>query len=135
MSRQPRNRRIKRPASKAWRPSAVPIAIALFALTFIFQSFVIPSSSMASTLLVGEHILVERVSLAPSNSWAHFIRYRDLHRGDPIVFYKPSPSPTANTSSIPSAKVPGVTAEWSLDLPTHIQGEDLVVPPGTFFGW
>jgi signal peptidase I len=26
-----------------------------------------------------------------------------------------------------------VLAEWSLDLPTHIQGEDLVIPPGMYF--
>jgi signal peptidase I len=152
--------------------------IALFALTFIFQNFAIPSASMASTLLAGDHVLVERASLAPSTSWAPFIPYRDIHRGEPIVFYKPVLEPdgqqlilvkrvigvpgdrihlrhgivylngvaqnepkavqitSANYDpyrddfpSIPSANVPGVTAEWSLDLPTHIQGEDLVVPP------
>jgi signal peptidase I len=26
-----------------------------------------------------------------------------------------------------------VTAEWSVDLPNHIQGEDLVVPTGSYF--
>ena len=158
------------------------IVIALFALTFIFQNFAIPSASMASTLLVGDHVLVERATLAPSTSWAHFIPYRDVHRGEPIVFYKPvlesdgqelilvkrvigvpgdrihlrrgivylngvaqnEPSAAKPTianydpyrddfPSIPSANVPGVTAGWSLHLPSHIQGEDLVVPPGTFF--
>jgi len=36
------------------------LAIGLFTLTFVFQNFVIPSSSMASTLLVGDHVVVER---------------------------------------------------------------------------
>ena len=156
--------------------------IAFFALTFIFQNFAIPSASMASTLLVGDHVLVDRASLAPSTSWAPLIPYRDIQRGEPIVFYKPVLEPdgqelilikrvigvpgdrihlchgivylngvaqsepkavkitSANYDpyrddfpSIPSANVPGVTAEWSLDLPTHIQDEDLVIPPGSFF--
>ena len=36
-------------------------AVAFFVMTFLFQNFAIPSSSMASTLLVGDHVLVERV--------------------------------------------------------------------------
>jgi signal peptidase I len=156
--------------------------LALFILTFIFQNFAIPSASMASTILVGDHVLVERVSLAPSSSLAPFISYRDVRRGEPIVFYKPILEPdgqemilvkrvigipgdrihlrhgivylngvpqvepqaakitSANYDpyrddfpSIPSTNVFGVTAEWSLDLPSHIQGEDLVVPPDSFF--
>jgi signal peptidase I len=158
------------------------IVIALFALTFIFQNFVIPSSSMASTLLVGDHVLVERATLAPPASWAHILPYREVHRGEPIVFYKPCAEPTGehiilvkrvigvpgdrihlrrgivylngfeqvepraakptaanydpyrdDFPSIPSANIPGVTAQWSLDLPTHIHGLDLVVPPDSFF--
>ena len=34
------------------------LAVGLFTLTFMFQNFVIPSSSMASTLLVGDHVMV-----------------------------------------------------------------------------
>jgi signal peptidase I len=156
--------------------------LALFIFSFIFQNFAIPSASMASTLIIGDHILVERATLAPAASWAPFIPYRDVRRGEPIVFYKPvtelngehmilvkriigvpgdrihlrrgivylngiaqnepqAAKPTvANYSpyrddfpSIPSDNEPRVNAEWSLDLPTHIQGEDLVIPPGTFF--
>ena len=35
------------------------LAVGLFVLTFIFQNFAIPSSSMASTLLVGDHVVVD----------------------------------------------------------------------------
>jgi signal peptidase I len=66
------------------------LAVGLFALTFIFQNFVIPSSSMASTLLVGDHVVVELESLAPPTKWASFLPYREVRRGDVIVFYKPT---------------------------------------------
>jgi len=41
------------------------LVIGLFVLTFIFQNFVIPSGSMEKTLLIGDHVLVDRVTLAP----------------------------------------------------------------------
>jgi signal peptidase I len=66
------------------------LAVGLFVLTFVFQNFVIPSSSMASTLLVGDHVVVEREMLAPAAKWAPFMHYRDVHRGDIVVFYKPT---------------------------------------------
>jgi signal peptidase I len=65
------------------------LAIGLFALTFIFQNFLIPSSSMASTLLVGDHVMVEREILAPPTHGLNLLPYRDIKRGDVIVFYKP----------------------------------------------
>jgi signal peptidase I len=65
------------------------LVIGLFALTFIFQNFVIPSSSMASTLLVGDHIVAERELLAPKPAGASLLPYREVHRRDIVVFYKP----------------------------------------------
>jgi signal peptidase I len=67
------------------------LVMGLFALTFIFQNFVIPSSSMASTLQVGDHVMVEREMLAPRTNWMPFMPYRDVRRGDIVVFYKPVP--------------------------------------------
>lgn len=64
-------------------------AVWLFAITFVFQNFFIPSSSMASTLLVGDHVIVERTLTAPATNWAPFLPYRQIQRGDVIVFYKP----------------------------------------------
>lgn len=72
------------------------LAVGLFALTFIFQNFVIPSGSMASTLLVGDHVVVDRLSAAPATRWAPFLHYGDVHRGDIIVFYKPVAEPDGN---------------------------------------
>jgi signal peptidase I len=38
-----------------------------------------------------------------------------------------------NFPSFPPAENFGVTAEWSVELPGHVVGEDLVVPPGSYF--
>jgi signal peptidase I len=61
----------------------------VFILTFIFENFAIPSASMASTLLVGDHVLADRASLAPPASGPRLIPYRPLQRNEPVVFYKP----------------------------------------------
>ncbi len=65
------------------------VVVVLFVFAFIFQNFAIPSSSMASTLLVGDHVLVERANLAPAAAWTPFVHYRQVHRDDIIVFYSP----------------------------------------------
>jgi signal peptidase I len=65
------------------------LAIGLFVMTFIFQNFEIPSASMEKTLLIGDHVLVDRITLAPAAKWAPFMFYREVKRGDIIVFFKP----------------------------------------------
>ncbi len=66
------------------------LVLGLFALTFVFQNFAIPSSSMEKTLLIGDHVLVDRISLAPPAHWAPFVHYRDVRHHDIIVFFKPT---------------------------------------------
>jgi signal peptidase I len=67
------------------------IVIALFVFAFIGQNFEIPSASMEKTLLIGDHLLVDRETLSPPTKWAPFVRYRGVQRGDIIVFLKPNP--------------------------------------------
>ncbi len=156
--------------------------VVLFVFAFVFQNFVIPSSSMASTLLTGDHVLVERETLAPPTEWAPFIPYRDVHRGDVVVFFKPvaesngehiylvkrvvgvpgdrihlrngivylngvaqdepraaKPKPESydpyvnDFPSVDPSAEPEVRAAWTVELPSHMQGDDLVVPPGKYF--
>ena len=64
-----------------------------FVMGFVLQNFVIPSSSMASTLLVGDHVIVERATLAPASTWTNLIPYRELRRDEPVVFFRPAPNP------------------------------------------
>ena len=65
------------------------IIVVLFTFGFLFQNFLIPSSSMASTLLVGDHVLVERISVAPGGQWSSLLPYQQVHRDEVIVFHKP----------------------------------------------
>jgi signal peptidase I len=72
------------------------LVIGLFILTFLAQNFVIPSGSMENTLLVGDHLVVDRITLAPPAKWMPLVRYREPRRGDIVVFIKPVADSTGN---------------------------------------
>jgi signal peptidase I len=68
----------------------VTIALLLFATTTLVQAFVIPSASMVPTLLIGDHVLVDKLVYAPPGALSsHVLPYRDVRRGDIIVFRYP----------------------------------------------
>jgi len=68
----------------------VTIILLLFATTTLVQAFVIPSASMESTLLVGDHVLVDKLVFSPAGPVSgHILPYRDVRRGDIIVFRFP----------------------------------------------
>jgi signal peptidase I len=66
------------------------LVVGLYILTFLGQNFVIPSGSMEGTLLVGDHLVVDRITLAPPSKWMPLVHYREPKRGDIIVFLKPA---------------------------------------------
>ena len=62
----------------------------LFIITFILQAFEIPSSSMVKTLLIGDHVFVNRVQFAPETHWmGPLLPYRQIKRNDIVVFLSP----------------------------------------------
>ena len=65
------------------------LVVGLFILTFLGQNFVIPSGSMENTLLVGDHLVVDRITVAPPTQWMPLVHYREPKRNDIIVFLKP----------------------------------------------
>ncbi|MDE1156606.1 MAG: signal peptidase I [Acidobacteriaceae bacterium] len=67
------------------------LVVGLFVMGFVFQNFMIPSPSMEKTLLVGDHVVVDRISLSPASKWMPLVHYRPVKRGDVIVFLKPNP--------------------------------------------
>jgi signal peptidase I len=67
------------------------LVIGLFILTFLGQNFVIPSGSMEKTLLVGDHLVVDRLTFAPPTKWMPLVHYREPQRNDIVVFIKPVP--------------------------------------------
>ena len=151
----------------------------LFIITFIVQAFEIPSSSMENTLLIGDHVFVNRVQFAPATYWTGpLLPYREIRRGDIVVFLHPAEAGLYvvkrimgipgdrihlrdgvvyrngerldepyvihktdgynpyrdNFPAVSPADYNGVTPEWQLVLKQHIQGDDLVVPPDSYFG-
>jgi signal peptidase I len=75
--------------------------VGLFILTFLAQNFVIPSGSMENTLLVGDHLVVDRISLAPPTKWMPLVHYREPRRGDIVVFIKPVAEPELDAEGKP----------------------------------
>ena len=70
---------------------AAVLVTGLFIITFVLQAFEIPSSSMENTLLIGDHVFVNRVQFAPATHWTGpLLPYRDIRRQDIVVFLSPA---------------------------------------------
>jgi signal peptidase I len=87
---------------------AIAIILALIIRTFLIQAYKIPSGSMEPTLLIGDHILVNKLiyglrmpdsffgvrPLAETIPYGQYVfRLEPVHRGDVVVFVFP-PDPT-----------------------------------------
>jgi len=71
----------------------VTVILAVFGTTFVLQAFKIPTGSMENTLLIGDHLIVNKFAFANQPGWLrHILPYRDLHRGDILVFKFPGPA-------------------------------------------
>ncbi len=68
----------------------ITVLLLLFLTTTLVQAFVIPTGSMEDTLLVGDHLLVDKLAYAPAGPVSKYLLpYRDVKRGDIIVFRYP----------------------------------------------
>ena len=150
-------------------------------MAFMVQGFAIPSRSMENTLLVGDHVFVNRIQVAPSTSWAKsLIPYDVIRRGDIVVFFSPETpglhivkriigvpgdrihlrngvvyrnglkldkpyvlhdrdeTLDAYRDNFPAVPPPGFDSNiwnvWRAKLPSFIDGEDIVIPPDSYFG-
>src|SRR5580700_12186981 len=66
------------------------ILILLFGTTTLVQAFIVPTPSMDTTVMVGDHLLVDKLSYAPSGPISRYLLpYTDVKRGDIIVFRYP----------------------------------------------
>lgn len=156
------------------------LVIGLFIITFCMQAFEIPTPSMVSTLLIGDHVFVDRVRLAPKSSIVDkVIPYRDPQRGDIVVFVSPvepglfvvkrvigvpgdrihlmngtvfvngvaqkepfvvHTDPAQRTQykdyfpNVPPTRDDQLALSWQMNMQDYIKGEDVVVPPGNYFG-
>ena len=159
---------------------AAVLVTGLFIITFILQAFEIPSSSMEDTLLIGDHVFVNREQFAPQTNWmGPLLPYRDIKRGDIVVFLSPAEpglyvvkrimgvpgdrihlrdgmvyrngekltEPYVmhkgpifydpyrdNFPAVPPSDAYNVSPDWQLQMRSHIEGEDIVVPADSYFG-
>ncbi|HOK07299.1 MAG TPA: signal peptidase I [Syntrophales bacterium] len=136
----------------------IAILIAFFIRTFIVQAFKIPSGSMQPTLLIGDHILVNKFIYGVKIPYFRntIIPFRDPQRGDIVVFIYPEDrskdfikrviAVAGDTVEIRDKKIflngkpyedkYGVHVE-SLLIPSAVSPRDnfgpVKVPPGTVF--
>jgi len=77
--------------AREWYESLLVAGIfVLFVRTFIVQTYQVPTGSMERTILVGDHLLVNKFAFAPRlPALAKFLPYRNVHPGDIVVFKKP----------------------------------------------
>jgi len=70
---------------------AIAVILALFIRTFIIQAFKIPSGSMKSTLLIGDHLLVNKFIYGIRVPFIdkYIIQFKKPERGDVVVFKWP----------------------------------------------
>ena len=69
----------------------IAVALALFARTFVSQAFKIPSGSMERNLLIGDHLIVNKMIFSPAVTGVEraLLPQRAIARGDIIVFKSP----------------------------------------------
>lgn len=163
---------------RVWIPTLV---VALFIITFNLQAFEIPSASMENTLLIGDHLLVDRVRFSPPARWGPELPYRAPRDGDVVVFmsvtepdlhlvkrvigvpgdrihmedkivyrngqrlnepyavHAPMPGcgpyipEEAGRDDFPAEVPAEATPEWAATYSRYVQGNDLVVPPKSYF--
>lgn len=151
----------------------------LFIITFVLQAFEIPSGSMENTLLIGDHVFVNRIQFAPPTSTlGKLLPYRTPHHDEIAVFISPlqpglflvkriiglpgdhlrlrdgvvyrngqkldenftlHKSPEMRSvyaNNFPSVPPDGesVPPDWAMTQSQFVEGGDLVVPLGHFFG-
>jgi signal peptidase I len=82
----------KGPPKSIWREyfesAVVTVVMALFGMTFIVQAVKVPTGSMQNTILIGDHLLVNKFIFAPGPVLP-FLPQRNIRRGDIIVFKYP----------------------------------------------
>src|SRR5438552_10156718 len=68
----------------------IAVILALFVRTWVFQAFKIPTGSMEQNLLIGDHLIVNKMIFAPAISIDRpLLPGRSIRRGDVIVFKYP----------------------------------------------
>lgn len=80
----------KSAARDTFESLVVTAILAIFGTTFVLQAFKIPTGSMENTLLIGDHLLVNKFVYADhAGWWTRLLPYRNIRRGQVVVFKYP----------------------------------------------
>lgn len=97
--------------------------IALFATTYVIQAFKIPTGSMESNLLIGDHLLVNKFIYGLQDGFLKkLLPYKEPQRGDVIVFKFPKSPEVAYVKRLMG--MPGDKVEM-IGRTLHINGQPL----------
>jgi signal peptidase I len=81
----------KSTAREYFESIVITAIIALFATTFVVQAFKIPTGSMETNLLIGDHLLVNKYVYGLNSGFiSKLLPYKAPKRGDVIVFKYPN---------------------------------------------
>jgi signal peptidase I len=140
----------------------VAAVFALFVKAFLFEAYQVPSGSMEESLLVGDHVVVDKLAFSPRTlPWGPLLPRPAFRRGDVVVFRGPGEPARdfvkravalggerveirAKKLLVDGAEVPEPYAVHrdprvfeGAGLPAVLEGRDSLaprtVPPGTFF--
>jgi signal peptidase I len=109
------------------------LAMALFVMAFVVQSFEVPSGSMIPTLLLGDRILVDKFifGIRVPFSEVKLFSFGEPKRGEIIVFEKPAVLDPWMAGDVHLVKrmvgLPGDTIEI-VDKHLFVNGKEFVVP-------
>ena len=105
----------------------IAVILALFIRTFVVQAFKIPTGSMEENLLIGDHLLVNKFVLGPTESRIEraLLPVKDIKRRDVIVFKYPEEPERDFIKRV--IGLPGETVELK-EKKVYINGQPLDEP-------
>jgi signal peptidase I len=109
----------------------VAVILALFIRTFVVQAFKIPTGSMETNLLIGDHLLVNKLIYSPSlvPLESKLLAKKEIERGHVVVFKFPEDPARDFIKRV--IGLPGETLEIR-DKVVHIDGKPLEEPYARF---
>jgi signal peptidase I len=130
--------RQKKSAIRDWTEALIVAGVlALIIRTFVVQAFKIPSGSMEDTLLIGDHLLVNKFiyGMQVPGVDGRFLTIREPERGDIVVFEFPEDRDLSFWKRRDFIKriigLPGDTLEIR-DKQLFVNGQPLVIPEAVF---
>ena len=94
----------------------------MFVSTFVVQPVAVPTGSMLNTILVGDHVLVNRVVFGTPSWMFPVMPYAAIRRGDVVVFRHPNDPATLYVKRV--VGLPGETVEV-YGARVYIDGKEL----------